>query len=74
MGDDSVKPSILEAANEEVIARVESLIKHCSETDCDVLGVRELLHKYNYKYYEAFKDDILTRMRVSYKVDVQSLN
>lgn len=72
--DDVVKPEVLKAAEDEVKTRIEDLIKTSVETNCDVLGVKKLLHKYNYKYFEAFKDDILTRMQVEYKIKIESLN
>lgn len=72
--DDVVKPEILKAAEDEVKTRIENLIKTSVETNCDVLGIKKLLHKYNYKYFEAFKDDILSRMQVEYKIKIESLN
>ena len=54
--------------------RFDNLLKVCAESDCDLLKVRELLHKFNHKYYDAFKDDILTRVKVNYKIDIQSIN
>lgn len=74
MMDDVVQPEVLKAAEEEIKTRMGNLIKTSIETDCDVLGVKALLHKHNYKYFEAFKDDILTRMNVEYKIAIQSLN
>ena len=74
MKDDVVEPEVLKAAEQEIQTRMDGLIKTCIETDCDILGVKALLHKHNYKYFEAFKDDILTRMKVEYKIEIQSLN
>lgn len=74
MFDDVVKPEILKAAEKEITDRLSSLIKISVENNCDVLGVKSLLHKFNHKYYDAFKDDILSRMEVEYKIDIKSLN
>ncbi len=54
--------------------RFSELIEVIRTTDCDLLGLREKLFKYNTKYFETFKDDVLTRMEVEYKIDVQSVN
>lgn len=72
--DDVVSEGVLRATEDEIRSRMESLVKTCAESNCDVLGIRQLLHKYNYKYFEAFKDDILTRMKVNYKIKIESLN
>ncbi len=73
-GDDVVRPEVLEAAKQAVEERFKNLIELSAETGCDLLGIKKLLHKYHYKYYEAFKDDILTRMAVEYKVNIHSNN
>ena len=72
--DDEVKPALLKMAEDEVKSRFENLIDLCTQLDCDLICVKGLLHKHNYKYYEAFKDDILTRMNVEYKIKIKSLN
>ena len=72
--DDVVSPKLLKATEDAIKERFENLIQTSIETDCDVLGVKKLLHKYHYKYYDAFKNDILKRMEVEYKIDVKSLN
>lgn len=72
--DDVVKPEILQAAEGEIRNRMEELLKHCRETGCDLFGATGMLYKYHTKYYEAFRDDILTRMEVEYKIKIKSLN
>lgn len=72
--DDVVRPEVLKATEEEIKRRMESLVKICVEKNCDVLGIKNLLRKYNYKYYEAYKNDVLTRMRVNYNIKVESVN
>ncbi|MDE7453378.1 MAG: Ger(x)C family spore germination C-terminal domain-containing protein [Clostridia bacterium] len=72
--DDAVKKSVLDGAKTEIENRFENLVKVCAETNCDLLGAKNLLYKFNSKYYEAFNKDILTRMKVNYKVDIQSIN
>ena len=37
-------------------------------------AIKKQLHKYYYKYYDAFKDDVLNRMEISYKIEVISTN
>lgn len=72
--DDVVKPEVLEAVKKALEERFTNLIEISAQTDCDMLGIKKLLHKHNYKYYDAFKDDILTRMKVEYKIDIKSTN
>ena len=72
--DDVVSEHVLKGANEEMQERIAALLKTVKENDCDILGVKELLYKYHTKYFEAFKDDLLSRMQVACKVDIFSVN
>lgn len=72
--DAVVKKEVLDGAEKELKARFENLLEICRKTGCDMLGIRKQLHKYNYKYYDAFKDDVLDRMKVDYKIEIKSLN
>lgn len=74
MNDDVVKKAVLEGAENAVKERFDALVKACVETGCDVLGARELLHKYNHKYFDVFKDDLLSRTVIKYDVNIKSLN
>lgn len=72
--DDKLSPEIIEAANKTVEERFASLIDVCRQTDCDFLGIKEQIFKFHYRYFEDLKDDALQKMRVKYKVDIQSRN
>ncbi len=72
--DDVVSDSVLKGAEEELKTRFSDLIETCREADCDILGIKEQLYKGEEKYYEAFKDDILTRMQIKYEVEVGSID
>ena len=72
--DDIVSPELLKATEDALKERFEKLVEISVNTDCDFLGVKKQLFKKNYKYYEAFKNDVLQRMEVEYKIDVKSLN
>ena len=54
--------------------RFDGLLSQLAESNCDVLGIREDLYKFNTKYYDAFKDDILSRMEIKYEINIQSVN
>ena len=71
--DDNVSQNILDAAQEALKSRIGDLWETCVTTGSDILGIRELLYKYNYKYYDAFKDDILSRVRVNYNMQIESV-
>lgn len=71
--DDVVSEEVLKGAEEALKSRFDDLLTVCKEENCDVLGVKELLYKYNTKYFDAFKDDILTRMEVKYDIKIQSV-
>lgn len=72
--DDVVLPEVLKATELALEERFANLIEVSAQTDCDLLGIKKLLHKHENKYYEAFKDDVLKRMTVNYKIEVKSSN
>lgn len=72
--DDIVPRSVLGGAEREMKKRFGELINICRENNCDILGVRELLYKFNTRYFDAFNGDILSRMDVEYKVNIVSAN
>lgn len=72
--DDEVPEAVLKGATEELEKRMSDLFETCKEKDCDILEIKALLYKKNNKYYEAFKDDILQRAKVNYKISVVSVN
>lgn len=72
--DDILSGELIKSTEEAIKERFENLIGASIETNCDVLGVKKLLHKYNHKYFNAFKDDILTRMQVEYDIKIRSSN
>lgn len=74
MLDETVKPEVLEAVENEVKSRMQSLLEHCVENNCDLFGATKQLYQYSTKYFDAFKDDLLSRMQVEYKIDIQSVN
>ncbi len=72
--DDVVPDNVLKGAKDALSERFNNLINTSKETDCDFLGIKELLYKKESKYYEAFKDDILTRMKVNFDIKIESAN
>lgn len=72
--DDVVSEEVLKGAEEEIKTRFNGLVETCREADCDILGVKDLLYKKENKYYDAFKNDVLTRMEVKFDVKIESAN
>jgi Ger(x)C family germination protein len=72
--DDVVPPEILSGCEKEMGERFKSLLSFCAENDCDVLGLKRALHKYNNKYYNTFKDNLYKKIEVEYKIKIKSLN
>lgn len=73
ISDDAVPDNILKGAEEVMRARFEDLLKAVKESGADIIGAKQLLYKKNYKYYDAFKDDIFQRMKVDYKIKISSV-
>lgn len=72
--DDLVPEAVLRGAEEEIIDRMSGLVETVRQADCDILGLKELLHKYHYRYFEELADDLLSDMQVSYEVKIRSVN
>ena len=76
------EPDDIEAVPEEVLKGTEDIIKEymgqlvdaSRETDCDFLGVRDLLYKFNNKHFDELNDDILQRMQIEYDIKIRSVN
>ena len=71
--DDSIPDEVLSGAEDALLERFTDLITTCREQNCDLLGVKDLLYKYNTKYFEAFEGDILTRMDIKYEIKIESV-
>ena len=72
--DDRISREVLEAANKVIEDRLKSLIETCVETDCDILGIKEDIFRFNPSKFEYLKDDALKKMQVKYKVNIKSKN
>ncbi len=72
--DDVVPEEVLSAAEAALEKRFNDLFDTLKEKDCDLVGIREQLYKYENKYFDAFKDDILSRMQIKYEIEVNSAN
>ncbi|MBQ8658178.1 MAG: hypothetical protein IJ506_03505 [Clostridia bacterium] len=69
----AVPKKVLEGAGKKLKGEIEATIKAANAANCDLLGVTDMLKKYENKYYDAFKKDILSRLSVSVKVKFKSI-
>lgn len=72
--DDEVDDNVLKAAEKEMEKRFGALVEQCVTSDSDILGLKEQLYKFNTKYFDAFKDDLLDRIQVKYEMNIKSVN
>ncbi len=70
--DDIVPDSVLRAGEKAVRERLENLVNTSITSDCDFLGVKDKLFKFYYKYYDAYKDNVLQRMQTGFQVKIKS--
>lgn len=54
-------------------ADVEKTFAAAQEKNCDLFGLTELLKKYEHKYFEAYKNDLLRRATPTVHVTVKSI-
>lgn len=72
--DDLLPPEVKEGARAEIENRFKELFETCREVDCDVLELKTLLFKYDYKNYDKFKDNILKSAKLKLEVEIGSVN
>lgn len=70
--ESKVPQSVLDGARETLIGYFNDLIAVLRETDCDALGVKELLHRYNYSHFKQSVNTVLQDMRIEYDVNLKS--
>lgn len=72
--DDVVPEAVLKAAEEEVKGRFINLMDVSRREQCDFLGLKDMLFKFNYKYYDAMNAVLLDRAEVIPEVNIGSIN
>ncbi len=72
--DDVLSPEVIEGAKREIEGRFQSLIEVCREKNCDLLGVKNMIFKFDNKNFDEFADSVLGEMKVQYKIDIKSAN
>lgn len=59
-----------DATNEYIKEEIKSLIDYCKNNNVDILGLKNLLYKYEYKEYKKYKDsDIYNISKININVD-----
>jgi Ger(x)C family germination protein len=64
---------VLQDAELALKADVEKTFAVAQEKNCDLFGLTALLKKYEHKYFEAYKNDLLRRATPSVRVTVKSI-
>lgn len=72
--DDVLSPEVIEGAKRGIEDRFQSLIEVCREKNCDLLGVKNMIFKFDNKNFDEFADSVLGEMKVQYKIDIKSAN
>lgn len=70
---DKVKKEITDAAQKKITELILDAYAFSQSSGADVFGVEEMLYKKENKYYQAFKDDVLTRLNLSVEVKIESV-
>lgn len=71
-GVKSVSDGILNGCRTALMGCFDDLLKQLKQADCDALGIKQLLYRYNYGYFEKLKDDVLQTMLVEYDINIKS--
>lgn len=57
-----VPPAVFRAAEEKLKTQIESVFEKSQKSGCDLFGLIDHLKKYENRYFEPFKTDVLTRV------------
>lgn len=68
----SLSQNLLNGGRTALMGYFDDLLKVLKSADCDALGIKKLLHRYNYKYYEQLKDEVLQTMQIEYDIKLKS--
>ncbi|MGN0817906.1 MAG: Ger(x)C family spore germination C-terminal domain-containing protein [Candidatus Coproplasma sp.] len=68
----SVTESVLNGCRTALMGYFDDLLTVLKESDCDALGIKRLLYRFNYDRYDKFKDDVLQAMQVEYDIKLKS--
>lgn len=70
---EGVVPDVVLAGGEEALRKAfASLISALQSSECDALGLRTLLYRYHYPYYEQFKNSLLTDAVTEFDISLRS--
>ena len=65
-----IPKAVLEKLKNQLKENIEELIETIKQTECDFLKLKEKLYRYNYKFYDKYKDDIFNVIKKEISVTV----
>jgi Ger(x)C family germination protein len=69
-----VPDTVIKSAEENLKEKFDGIVQVMKREDCDFLGIKKLLYRLHYKYYDTFKDTLFDEMKVEYNVKIKSSN
>lgn len=63
-------PQVKLKAEEKIKSWFLDIIEKSINTNCDILKIKQHLYRYNYKYYDLYKDDCLSYIKPTINVSV----
>ncbi len=67
-----VPQAVLNGGAAAIEQRFSDLVSALRAAECDALEFRTLLHRFNYKYFDEFRDTILRDAEVSFDINLRS--
>ncbi len=68
-----IPSGVFAAAERTLKEQIERTFDKCRQSKCDLFGLTDRLRKYDNKYYEALKNDLMDRTTLSVAVHFQSI-
>ena len=68
----STPDEALKQGEEQLKGLFKQLFESAKGADCDVIGVKDMLYKKHFKYYDTFKDIIYDKLTVVYEISLKS--
>lgn len=63
-------PALIQKTTETFTKNIQELVNTCVQTQCDFLGIKEKLYRYNHSKYSQFKDNYLSKLKTQISVNI----
>ncbi|MGN0804480.1 MAG: Ger(x)C family spore germination C-terminal domain-containing protein [Candidatus Coproplasma sp.] len=68
----AVPQEVLRLAEDTIKKRMEDMVNYSNGLDCDLVGAKDLLYKYHFRYFETLKEAVPKKATFVYEIKLKS--